>query len=61
MDIDTTNRFAVGLRGDDEIIVLRLGQRLTREDALNLAAYLVAVADSSRKDFDRLLAAVLAT
>lgn len=42
--IDTDNLEAVGLRGDD-IVILRRGIRLSRDQALNLAAWLVALAD----------------
>ena len=44
--LDTTNRFQIGLLSDSRIKVLRLlPSSLTVDDALNLAAYLVALAD----------------
>jgi hypothetical protein len=58
---DTLNRFAVGgLR--DAIVVLKdvRGIALSNAQALNLAAWLVALADEDGA-FDRLLAAVKAT
>jgi len=63
--IDTTNRFAVG---DREIVVLKLALRLPPDDALNLAAWLVAMAEalttlndqtSARERFNAILEAVL--
>ncbi len=53
------NRMFVGLQGDD-VTILKLSARVTRRDALNLAAWLVAVADDD-DEFDALLAAVRAT
>lgn len=44
-EIDTTNRFGVGARGDF-IILMKFGVRLSVDDAYNLAAYLVAMAES---------------
>jgi hypothetical protein len=43
-EIDTTNRFGVGMRGE-WIIVMKFGARLTHDDAMNLAAYLVSAAE----------------
>lgn len=40
------NQFFVGMRGIDEIVVMRpLNSALSRAEALNLAAWLVAVAE----------------
>jgi len=41
---ETTNKHFVGLQGD-EIVVLRPPTRLSRQDALLLAAWLVALAE----------------
>lgn len=40
------NKFMVGAAGDD-VAILALGRKLTKSDALNLAAWLVAIADPS--------------
>jgi hypothetical protein len=53
--IDTTNRFGVGVNGA-LIVVIRGGLTLSRDDALNLAAWLVALADEG--EFGPLLEAV---
>jgi hypothetical protein len=57
--IDTANLFRVGVIGGD-LVVLRPFSRLTRAEALNLAAYLVALADT-KEEFPALLKAVLDT
>jgi hypothetical protein len=44
-EINTVNRFGVGLRGEN-VIVMKFGARLSVEDAYNLAAYLVAMAEA---------------
>ncbi len=55
--IDTQNKFMVGINGND-IVIMRLAQaRLSQADALNLAAWLVALADHGDR-FDKLLQAV---
>lgn len=56
-DIDTTNKFMVGLQGD-QLVVMRPIQRLSTDDALNLAAYLVAMAEEKDGDFARVLEAI---
>lgn len=58
-DHDTTNRFAVGLRGEHVTVMLPLPPMLTTAEALNLAAYLVATADDG--SFEGLLEAVMDT
>jgi hypothetical protein len=70
MEVDTSNRFLVSAIGD-KIVVLGfpgglsrgksaelLVQLLTRDDAINLAAWLVALADPAGDDFQRTLKAV---
>lgn len=57
---DTANHFNVGARGDDIVVLSGMGRPLSRERALNLAAWLVALADEDG-EFDRLLEAVKAT
>lgn len=55
--IDTTNHFLVGVRGDGLIVVNQPVGVISRERALNLAAWLVALADRDDK-FEKLLEAV---
>jgi hypothetical protein len=54
---DTTNRFMVSMRGDGLLVPIRPVQILTKDDALNLAAWLVAMADDN-DEFPVLLEAV---
>ena len=57
MVLDTTNKFLVGMRGDG-LLVLYIPVRILRKsDALNLAAWLVAMADDN-DEFPALLEAV---
>lgn len=61
MEPDATNRYLVGMHGED-VVILRpplRGEHLTRSDALNLAAYLVALADPAQEEFAAMLKAVL--
>lgn len=54
--MDTSNRFMVGANGRGRVMcLLPIPQEMSREDALNLAAYIVVLADPDRKDFDALL------
>jgi hypothetical protein len=57
--LTTMNLFGVGARLDsaDVIIGVPVASRLTRDEALNLAAWLVAVTDTDGR-FDDLLARV---
>jgi hypothetical protein len=57
--VDTTNICAVAINGD-KIIILRPLSVLTKEQALQLAAYLVAMADDNN-EFPALLEAVRST
>ncbi len=60
--IDTLNRFMVAGSGDKVAVLgLRPGQLLTTDEALILAAWLVAVAGANRNRFNAILNAVLAT
>lgn len=43
-DLDAANHFFVGVQGD-KIVTLRGSLRLSRDEALNLAAWLVVLAD----------------
>ena len=54
---DTGNTFMVGTQGNDIVILRSLGSgKLTKKDALNLAAWIVAVCPEH--DFQKLLEAV---
>jgi hypothetical protein len=51
--IETFNRYFVGLRGDDSIVIGRPpAGSITKEHALTLAAWLVALADGPAEDED---------
>jgi hypothetical protein len=44
MEIDTFNKFGVGVRGDELVFLRPVPRQLTRADALLLAAFIVALA-----------------
>jgi hypothetical protein len=54
------NEFLVGIVAGD-IMILRPKQRMTKKEALNLAAWIVALADPSGERWDKVLEAVLET
>lgn len=67
---DTANHYLVGAQGDGFVILKLAGvdgagdmarNGITREHALNLAAWLVALADEGDGEWERLLEAVKAT
>jgi hypothetical protein len=60
-EIDTRNRFLVGGQGDDVVIMLPVSGRIRRADALNLAAWIVAIADPLDDAFSKILEAVRKT
>lgn len=49
--------FMVGARGD-KIAIMALGREVTREQALNLAAWLAVLADPGGDEFQKYLTAV---
>lgn len=58
--IDTFNKFMVGSMAGQVTLLRGIPPGgLTKQDALLLAAYLVAMADPGREEFDKVLAAVL--
>lgn len=62
--ITTANIFGVGVRVGDGRLYIQSSTvvyPLSKDDALNLAAWLVAMADPTRERFDELLKRVLAT
>ena len=52
--------FVVGCRGD-KIAIMALGCELTREQALNLAGWLVALVDPGGDEFQKYLTAICKT
>lgn len=57
MSIDTTNKHLVGVLGDKVIVMKPPTQPLAREDAMLLAAWLVALSDHDN-EFQKYLDAV---
>lgn len=57
---DTFNKFMVGKQGDTLVLPM-MRQRLSEDDAINLAAWLVALVPDGEKKFDELFSAVLDT
>jgi hypothetical protein len=55
-DVDTFNRFGVGMRGGERMVILRFHAELSKREAVNLAAWLVAVAGED-DEFKRVLQA----
>ncbi len=49
--IDTANHFAVGVNGDKLVILRPILGPLTKDEALNLAAWLVALCNVNNRDF----------
>lgn len=58
MDIDTTNDFLVGVQGADLVVTRPPVGRITKPQALRLAAYLVVLAEDLPGEFDGILAAI---
>ena len=61
MSVDPVNTFGVGRRGEKVTIMMPVPEELTKGEALNLAAWLAALADLEDATFDTLLRAVRAT
>lgn len=53
--MDSSNQFAVGVRGDGKVIITLYGIALSPEGALNLAAWLSVLADPGAERFERLV------
>jgi hypothetical protein len=51
---DVFNRFFVGAVAEDIAFMLPIPQRMSKAEALNLAAWIVALADPTREKFDAL-------
>ena len=57
--MDTLNKFMVSVRGEDILVMnLRPSGVLSKAEALNLAAWLVSLADPGGEDFPKWLEAV---
>lgn len=58
-DVDTTNKFVVSVLGNGSVVILAPPRGpLSQDDALLLAAYLVALAAAPRERFLEILHAV---
>jgi hypothetical protein len=57
---NVVNEFLVGVLGDDIVTMRPVPQRLTKEQALQLAAMLVALADD-KNEFAKILEEVLSS
>lgn len=56
---DSSNQFAVGVRGDYVVITrVPIGQ-LTKPEAVNLAAWLMVLADPEGKEFSRVVEGIV--
>jgi hypothetical protein len=60
IEIDATNKFMVGMNGDS-IVVVNFERRMSKKDALNLAAWIVALADPMETEFVHVFRKVLET
>jgi hypothetical protein len=62
-EINTSNLFMVGMVGDGYVLMKppRPGEQFTPAEALNLAAYLVAMAEEEEGEFQKVLDAVQGT
>lgn len=60
MNIDTLNKYGVGVQGEKVVVLLPPRTPMTKTDALILAAWLVTMADMSEgeADFQEILKAV---
>lgn len=59
--IDTTNKFLVAAQGGGVLIMMPPRGVMTQEDAMLLAAWLVALADPNADEFQKYLTAVQST
>jgi hypothetical protein len=56
-EINTANKFLIALR-DNNLISMKLGFDISTDDALILAAYLVAMSMKDKEEFDKVYEAV---
>lgn len=59
--MDIINKFGVGATSDRRIGILKFDVSMDREEALLLAAWIVALADPLDEDFTKILEAVRST
>lgn len=59
--IDTTNKMLLGAIGPNFVISKPPSIEMSKDEAINLAAWIVAMADPTREQFDPLLSAILET
>jgi cytochrome c551/c552 len=60
--MDTFNKFMVGAKGENVVVMMPPRGTISKEDARLLAAWLIAIADcGSRHEFELVLNAVLDT
>jgi hypothetical protein len=58
MDVDTSNAQLVGVNAGD-IVILVPKRRMTKDEAIAHAAWLIALADPHKEKFDDVLQAIL--
>lgn len=59
MQIDTVNRFLVGVAGPGEVTIIRPPLRpINKAEAINLAAWLVVLSRATRDEVEAAIAAV---
>lgn len=61
MEIDTTNKFMVGRKGEDVVLLNPPRGPISQDDAIMLAAWLVALSTDSSIEFGDALDAVSST
>lgn len=49
------NKFAVGLQGENVMVMFPVPQRLSKKDALNLAAWIVVLAADDDEEWEAML------
>lgn len=57
-EINTFNRFFVGLQAGNIVFLRPVPVRITKDQALNLAAYLVSMVDPEGEEFKKVLEAI---
>lgn len=55
------NKFGVGLRGEEVVVLLPPRGGISKDDAVNLAAWLVALANPGRARFEKVFEKVMCT
>lgn len=60
-EYDTMNHFVIGTTGDGTLVSHVLRRSFTKDQALNLAAYLVVISGVEREEFNGLVSAIEGT